>query len=67
MTSIYSSDVTKKLALRYLLDNIDFRKRSLYLQEIISLARKSYVWRQALTAFLNTPVDNFAIRVFSKN
>ena len=67
MTSIYSSDVTKKLALRYILDNIDYRKRCMYLQEIISLGRLYDVWRQALTAFLNTPVDKFSLTGFSKN
>ncbi len=56
MTTLYTSDDTKRLALRYLLENIDFRKRSLYLQEIISLSRINDVWRQALIAFLNTPV-----------
>ena len=67
MTSIYSSDETKRLALRYLLENIDYRRRCLYLQEIISLGRKNDVWRQALTAYLNTPVDKFSLRKVCKN
>ena len=67
MTSIYSSDVTKKLALRYILENIDYYKRCLYLQEIISLGKINDVWRQALTTFLNTPVGNFSPKAFSKN
>jgi hypothetical protein len=67
MTSIYSSDVTKKLALRYILENIDYYKRCLYLQEIISLGKINDVWRQALTTFLNTPVGNFSLKAFSKN
>ncbi len=67
MTSIYASDATKKLALRYLLENIDYRKRCMYLQEIISLGRVNDIWRQALTAFLNTPADDCSPSAFSKN
>ena len=67
MTSIYSSDVTKKLALRYILENIDYYKRCLYLQEIISLGKVNDVWRQALTTFLNTPLGSLSIKAFSKN
>jgi hypothetical protein len=67
MTSIYSTDATKKLALRYLLENIDYRKRCLYLQEIISLGKTNDLWRQALVAFLSTPVDIFTLKGFSRN
>ena len=67
MTSIYSTDETKRLALRYLLENIDYRRRCLYLQEIISLGRENYVWHQALLAYLNTPVDNFSLRKVCNN
>jgi hypothetical protein len=67
MTSIYSSDATKRLALQYILENIDYYKRCLYLQEIISLGKINDVWRKALTTILNTPVDNLSLKVFSKN
>jgi hypothetical protein len=63
----YSSKATKKLALRFILENIDYRKRSLYLQEIISLSRINDVWRQALAAFFDTPPGKLSIKAFSKN
>lgn len=62
-----SSQTTKELAVRFVLENIDYRKRCLYLQEIISMGRENDVWRQALTAFLDTPPNKFSIKAFSKN
>ena len=62
-----SSPAAKKLLLRYVLENIDYRKRSLYLQEIISMSRLNDVWRKALTAFFNTPATDVSLNVFSKN
>ena len=50
MTSIYSTDETKRLALRYLLENIDYRRRCLYLQEIISLGRENKVFGTSFDA-----------------
>jgi hypothetical protein len=67
MTQSNSSKATKKLALRFILENIDFRKRSLYLQEIISLGRINDVWRKALATFFDTPFNNFSLKSFSKN
>lgn len=67
MTRTYSSTTTKKLALRFILENLDFRKRSLYLQEIISLSKINDIWRQALTAFFDTPPAKFSFKAFSKN
>ena len=62
-----SSKATKKLALRFILENIDYRKRSLYLQEIISLGKINDVWRKALAAFFDTPFNSFSLKSFSKN
>lgn len=62
-----SAQTTKKLALRFILENIDYRKRCLYLQEIISLGRVNDVWRQALSTFFDTPLSNISVKVFSKN
>jgi hypothetical protein len=62
-----SSQTTKELAVRFVLENIDYRKRCLYLQEIISMGRENDIWRQALTAFLDTPPNKFSIKAFSKN
>jgi len=62
-----SSPVAKKLLLRFILENIDYRKKSLYLQEIISMSRVNDVWRKALTAFFDTPASNISLKTFSKN
>ncbi len=62
-----SSQTTKELAVRFVLENIDYRKRCLYLQEIISMGRENDIWRQALTAFLDTPPNKFSVKAFSKN
>ncbi|MGZ8524785.1 MAG: hypothetical protein ACXWV1_10175 [Chitinophagaceae bacterium] len=62
-----TSKATKKLALGFILENIDYRKRSLYLQEIISLSRMNDVWRKALSTFFDTPLNNFSPKTFSKN
>ncbi len=67
MIRTYSSQTTKELAVRFVLENIDYRKRCLYLQEIISMGRENDIWRQALTAFLDTPPNKFSIKAFSKN
>ena len=67
MTRIYTSQAAKKLALKYILENIDYRKRCLYLQEIISMGRENDLWRQALTAFFETPIENLSLSTFSKN
>ena len=67
MIRTYSSQTTKELAVRFVLENIDYRKRCLYLQEIISMGKENDIWRQALTAFLDTPPNKFSIKAFSKN
>ena len=67
MIPAYSSQTTKELAVRFVLDNIDYRKRCLYLQEIISMGRENDVWRQALTAFFDTSPTKFSLKAFSKN
>jgi len=67
MIRTYSSQTSKELAVRFVLENIDYRKRCLYLQEIISMGRDNDIWRQALTAFLDTPPNKFSIKAFSKN
>lgn len=67
MTSVYYSHTTKKLALKFILENIDYRKRCLYLQDIISLGKANKVWRQALFAFFDTPFNKVSLKAFSKN
>jgi hypothetical protein len=67
MTRINSTSEAKKLLLRFVIENIDYRKRSLYLQEIISLSRVNDVWRKALAAFFDTPAAHPTLKAFSKN
>lgn len=50
-----STSTTRKLVLRFVLDNLDYRKRSLYLQEIINMGKKEECWRKALLTFFDTP------------
>lgn len=67
MTRSYTSVSTKKLAFRFVQENIDFRKRCLYLQEIIMMGKAHDIWRQALATFFDTPLTNCSVRYFSKN
>lgn len=56
-----------KLILQFILENIDYSKRCLYLQEIIMLGKIDEVWRKALLAFLDTPLNITPLKAFSKN
>jgi hypothetical protein len=67
MISTHSSEASKKLALRFILENIDYRKRCLYLQEIILLSKINDTWRQALAVFFDAPINNLSLKVFSNN
>jgi hypothetical protein len=68
MTCPYSSPITKKLLLQFILDHADYRKRSLYLQEIISMSKANDVWRHALLTFLDASLkNNWSLKPFSKN
>ena len=67
MIRTISTNTTKKLVLKHILENIDYRKRCLYLQEIISLGKVDDVWRQALSVFFNTPLNKPVIKPCSKN
>ena len=67
MIPVLSSPATKKLLIRFLLENIDYRKRCLYLQDIISLSKINDVWRQALNVFFDTPFKSCPLKAFSKN
>ena len=67
MTSTFSSQATRKLAFRFILDSIDYRKRCIGLQDIIFLSKIYNIWRQALITFFDTPVDCRSFKAFSKN
>ena len=67
MIPVFSSTVTKKLVLQFAQQNIDFRKRSVYLQEIISIGKTNEVWIKALKIFFDTPLSKNSLKAFSKN
>ena len=67
MTITVSSDATKKLLLQFIIENIDYRKRCLYLQEIIAMGRANDVWHKALTMFFKEPMNPCSVKSFSKN
>jgi len=67
MTRTNSTDASKKLVLRFILENIDYRKRCLYLQEIISLSKLKDVWRKALISYFDSPLNEYSLTAFSKN
>jgi hypothetical protein len=67
MTSVKTSRTIKKLAFQSVLENIDTRKRSLFLQEIISLGKEDTVWIKVLNGFFNSPLKNLSVKSFSRN
>ncbi len=67
MTVVISSRATKELVLRFILDSIEFRKRSLYLQEIIFLSRLNDTWRRVLLTFFDAPLETVPVKAFSTN
>jgi len=67
MISTYYTDVRKQLALRFILENIDYRKRCLYLQDIIFLGKKDNAWQRALERFFDIPLKCLPFKKFSEN
>ena len=67
MTLKYSSRAAKELVLQFVLDSIDQRKKSLYLQEIISMGKRDDMWIRFLTAYFEKPVDRQSWWQFSVN
>lgn len=61
----YSS--TRQLVLLYVLDNIELRKRSVYLQDIIKMGKINHVWDKVLQKFLSSPYKVAPRFVFSLN
>ncbi len=58
---------TKELLLLFILDHIEFKKRSVYLQDIIKLSKTNEVWNRALFTFLDTPLKAVPEKIFSLN
>ncbi len=67
MTSNYPANAAKKLALKFVLDNIEYKKKCLYLQEIIAMGKEDNLWMKALTTFFDTPFKTTSFRLLSKN
>ena len=67
MISTYYSDIRKKLAFRFILENIEYRKLCLYMQDIISFGKTDDVWRKALDRFFDIPFKSLSRKTFSKN
>ncbi len=65
--SRFSSNATRKLAFRCILESIDYRKKSMGLQDIISQSKIYEIWRQALISFLDTPLYSYTFNAFCKN
>lgn len=53
--------------LLYVLDNIELRKRSVYLQDIIKMGKINHVWDKVLQKFLSSPYKVAPRFVFSLN
>ncbi|MCR6720379.1 MAG: hypothetical protein NVV59_08795 [Chitinophagaceae bacterium] len=62
-----STSTAKKLVLRFVLDNLDHRKRSIYLQEIINMGKKEDCWRKALLAYFDTPYKSLSLQRYILN
>ena len=67
MTTTNNSKETKKLAFRFILENIEYRKRCLYIQEIIALGKENDIWWRALNIFLDRTANIYHLKTFSKN
>jgi hypothetical protein len=67
MTLKYSSRAAKELVLQFVLDSIEQRKKSQYLQEIISMGKKQKMWIHFLTAYFKAPVKQIPLDQFSLN
>lgn len=63
----YSATESKRLALKFVLDNIEYKKKCLYLQEIIAMGKTNEVWTQALKVFFDTPYKSYSFRHLCKN
>ena len=62
-----STAVTKKLAFRYILENIDYRKRCMHLQQIILLGKLNNVWSKALNLYFDIPFKSIPYQKFNRN
>ena len=67
MTLKYSSVASRKLVMQLIMENIEFSKRSLYLQEIISLSKANDILNKMLLNFFEQPVKKVSLRSLCNN
>lgn len=67
MAPVFTSSVTKKLVLQYVMENIEIRKRSNDLLEIILIGKKHQIWMKALTQHFEVPASVTALKFYSNN
>lgn len=67
MVNSESSKATKELLFSFVLENLEYRKKCLYLQEIVSMGKSDNVWQKALLAFFDTPLKTNPPAAFCKN
>lgn len=67
MTPKNTSYVTRKLVLKYAMENINIRKRTINLQELSSKGKSNNVWKQALNLIFDTRISKKTEASFSKN
>lgn len=67
MVNSASSKATKELLFSFILENLEYRKKCLYLQEIVSLGKADNIWQKALLAFFDSPMKLDSPATFCKN
>jgi hypothetical protein len=67
MTVKYSSHASKQLILQYVLENIEFKKRSRYLQEIVTMSKDNEILGKMLTNFFGSGLKKNPLKAFCKN
>ncbi|HUR66313.1 MAG TPA: hypothetical protein VMZ03_08160 [Chitinophagaceae bacterium] len=67
MTLKYTSQASKELILQYVLENIEFRKKCRYLQEIITLSKDNEILSKMLTDFFEKKFKKNPLKAFCKN
>lgn len=67
MIQQFAFSASKKLALKFILENIEYKKRCIYLQEIIAMGKENKLWVNALITFFDTPFNLNATRPLALN
>ena len=67
MVPVFTTTVTKKLVLKYVMENINQQKRNIYLQEIITIGKIDKLWNKALELFFDSPFTSKGIQAICSN